>query len=357
MRRYLFGLLAFAFAGLLLACGSDDGGDGGGNNHDGPSGGGQSSDSNDRGNGKFRFLALNFGGIDDVEPDGGDPEPVIVFTDYGLSFGETPFPVKLIDDDIWFSRGPGQLTSVDLDSGDATELTFASTQQVTDYYLVGDLIWVEVGFAYADAVLLGIDRASGETKFTLTPPEGVRYADFSVGATGLWVIGGDPETVAAVSHVDPATGSVLGIHDVGLVVKEVLAASNSVWAGGTEYAFEGGSGSSVVRLDPTTGEVLATIEVGDYLGGLLEHRGWIWAVDTFGEDGEGAQLYRIDPATNTVASKTSVGKGTTGSVTLIAAGDHVLAQNSEDDILYAIDARTGEGDFFVTGPGLALGVR
>jgi DNA-binding beta-propeller fold protein YncE len=360
MRRTLFYLALVLTASFLMACGSDGDGDPGESDDRGGGGGsddGGSSSQSSGGDGEFRFLSVGFGGVDEVDPDANEVEALVDFGEYAIGAGVTPFPIKLFDGAVWFSGGPGRLVAVDLDSGDAEEIEFSSTQSIADYYPLDDLVWVEVGLPYSDAVVLAIDRDSGEVVHTIEAPEGGTLAEMSLGPSGLWINGGDATLASAVTHVDPATGAVLGVYDAGLVVRYVLSGSDSAWAGGRQFIFEGREGTAVVRLDPATGEVLATIEVGKNLGGILEHGGWIWAVDTLGEENESAQLYRIDPATNTVAGTTPVGERTTGSVTLLAAGDLVLVSNSEDGALYGVDAATGEGDFVVTGPGLPIGVR
>jgi outer membrane protein assembly factor BamB len=364
MRRTPFYLALVLTASFLVACGSDGDGaaeddrGGGGSDDGGSSSQGASDDgSSSNDDGEFRFLVFGFGGIDEVDPRNNEVEPLFQFADHGIGPGVTPFPIKYFDGAVWFAAGPGKLIAVDLDSGDAEEIEFASTQQIADYAPLAGLVWVEVGLPYSDAVVLGIDRESGEILHTIEAPEAGTLAEMSLGPSGLWINGGDATLASAVTHVDPATGAVLGVYDAGLVVRYVLSASDSAWVGGRQFIFEGREGTAVVRLDPATGEVLATIEVGKNLGGILEHGGWIWAVDTLGEENDGAQLYRIDPATNTVLGMASVGQGTTGSVTLIAAGDHVLANNSQDGTVYAVDAATGEGDFVITGPGVPIGVR
>ena len=143
---------------------------------------------------------------------------------------------------------------------------------------------------------------------------------------------------------------VTGTFDAGLVVKYVATGYGSVWAGGGQYQFEGKSGDAVVRIDAETGEVLATIEVGDTLRAILNYNGAIWVVDASGPDFSGAQLHRIDPATNQITDTVAIGDAGNGSLELVAGDGYIFAVNSADRQTYVVNAETVTGESVVTGP-------
>lgn len=353
MRRVLLGFGALVLALFMLACGGSDAsddGDASDREGDSPSSdGGQSSGPVD--DGDLSYLTVTPVGLSRIAAESGDETPLATAEDLGLPPGQALQLARLIDGRLWGAVGPGHLVAIDPASGDVEQdLEFGSTQTITDFGFAGGLVWVQAGFAFADAIILGVDRSSGDLVFNVEPPAGTTIGGLAVGDEGVWVIGGDPETVSAVSRIDTGRGTVTGTFDVGLVAQQIAVGAGSVWVGGNQFAFEGKEGDGVARLDAETGEVIATIEIGETLGDIIEYGGAIWVSDASGPEFSGAQLHRIDPVTNEITDTIEVGAASAGSLDLIAGQGYVLAINSADDQTYVINAETAEGESVITGP-------
>lgn len=346
MRRWVAWLGLAAVGVALLACGGD--GDSSGDGDDGvdPEQTVEAVDTDE-----LSYLTLNGVGVYRVEAESGEGHEVATWADLGLPFGETLTLPQLQNGLLWGALGPGHLIAIDVDSGDVeVDLEFASTQTISDFGFAGGLVWVQVGFAFADAVLLGLDRSSGEIVFVVEPPAGTTIGGMAAGDEGVWLIGGDPESVAAISRVDTGSGTVTGTFDTGVNVRHLALAFGSVWAGGGEFAFEGGDGSSLARLDPESGEILETIETGEELAAVLAYSGAMWVADSMGADSQGAELLRIDPATNAITETIDVGGAGRGGFSLLGGGGYIWGTNPSERATFVVNAETVEGEAVVTGP-------
>ncbi len=349
MRHVWLGVGTVLVAMLLVACGGSDGDDedGGEGSNDGPGDGQTQPVDSD----ELSYLTVTPAGLSRVEAESGEETSLATTEELGLARGGSLQLARLIDGLLWASVGPGHLVAIDPESGDVEqELEFGSTQTIGDFGFAGGLLWVQAGFAFGDAIILGVDRNSGDLVFNIEPPAGTTIGGLAVGDEGVWVIGGDPERVSAVSRIDTGSGTVTGTFDAGLVAKQIAVGAGAVWAGGSQFAFEGKDGDAVVRINPETGEVLATIEVGDTLGAIIEYNGAIWVADSSGPQASGARLLRIDPATNEVTDTIEVGQGSTGGMELIAGDGYIFAINTADRQTYVINAETAEGESIITGP-------
>jgi hypothetical protein len=351
MRHWLITCGAVVLAFSLLACGGGDDDDGPSGGSGGGGGGGaegtvQATDSDE-----LSYLTLTLLGVSRIEAESGDETVILTWEDVGVPFGETMTGARIHDGLLWGSVGPGHLIAIDPDSGDIeTDLQFASTQPVTDFGFANGLVWVEAGIEYYDAVILAVDPSSGDVMFVVEPPAGTTIGGMAAGDEGIWIIGGDPEKVSAISRIDPVTGRVDGTFDTGLNVKHVEVAFGSVWAGGGEFAFEGGDGAAIARIDPATGAVIETIETGEELAAVLAYSGALWVADSMGADSTGAELLKIDPATNAIVNTIGVGELGRGGFYLQGGSGYVWATNPSDRSTYLVNAETAEGESVLTGP-------
>jgi YVTN family beta-propeller protein len=124
----------------------------------------------------------------------------------------------------------------------------------------------------------------------LTPPYG-----FNVGFGSAWISRADEEIPRGwIERYDLESGELLASIDVGLMPLETITAFDSIWVPNHHS-------SSVSRIDPTTNEVIATIEVegghGDPYGLAADSRR-LWTSSP-----NGGHISGIDPATNEVVEE------------------------------------------------------
>jgi DNA-binding SARP family transcriptional activator/DNA-binding beta-propeller fold protein YncE len=196
---------------------------------------------------------------------------------------------------------------------------------------------------------------------------GAPAIDLAVGPDAVWVANGSDGTV---SRIDP---------DADAVVDTINLRGSSELAWNPTYAVEVGDDSiwvavgprHVVRIDPATTRVAATIDVGDVPLSVAFGEGALWAVTiaeralriepgtnaatmevpigypvalTAGEnaiwvsDARG-QIWRIDSATAAVSQTTPVGRGLVG---LCAAGGAVWVANNAEGWVARIDPADGQ---------------
>lgn len=147
-----------------------------------------------------------------------------------------------------------------------------------------------------------------EPRVTAVVPVGPNPRDIAVGEGAVWV--SVPAQRADQNHlvvrIDPQANEVVAQIPVEDYLDELAAGEGGVWGVGVE-----GSGDnvtlSVVRIDPATNEVAATIP--NVSGPLAVGQGALWAVDRAGARAgpEGSSLLRIDPETDQVVGKIPLG--------------------------------------------------
>lgn len=126
----------------------------------------------------------------------------------------------------------------------------------------------------------------------------------------------------------------------------VATGEGSLWvvlAESTEYyANPKNRPSQLVRVDPASGEVLATIPLPGNAAGVTVGGGAVWVASTL----EPITIYRIDPATERVAATISTGH--TASGVLVYLEPYLWAAN-QDGYLTRIDSRTNRSTLFEVG--------
>jgi DNA-binding beta-propeller fold protein YncE len=126
-----------------------------------------------------------------------------------------------------------------------------------------------------------------------------------------------------VSQVDPATGAVLKSTGSGVAV--LLAVDGTLWAAGYD--------GTLVRIDPDTGSVAATLSLGEICCDLTAGGGAIWAVDP------GGAVLRIDPAMNRVR-RHPVRVDRNRHTNAVYAGDSIWVSSDNTDLM-RMDPGTG----------------
>jgi virginiamycin B lyase len=188
---------------------------------------------------------------------------------------------------------------------------------------------------------LGVQDDGSETEPATEPsrlvvstriPVAPGLTDVVTGFGGVWVTGAE-----GVARVDPATNEVAEIRVPGTGdYARISIGEGSVWVTAPDLRPDGSRGN-LVRIDPVTNEVAATINIGGPIQGLAVGGGSVWVTVP---DGGSSTLYRVDPTTERVADTVGVGEAA-GSL-LFAEGsvwvNHEWAGGSVD----RIDPATGE---------------
>jgi streptogramin lyase len=211
-------------------------------------------------------------------------------------------------DAVWSLDVLGQLRRID-----------PATNRVTATYGTGEILYPETLTAAGDSLwvvglngteLLRIDQATGQV--TQRVPHGTTSFGhhLGVGAGAVWVASDNDDPV---SRVDVATGAATTIPattDGGIVVD-----NDGVWLGGRQ--------STLVRYDPASGRVVATLKVGGLNSAVTSSAGSVWVADDAGN-----RLLRVDPAKGRAVAVLTLGQG--GDRDLAAAGGAVwLAEGNE----------------------------
>ena len=170
------------------------------------------------------------------------------------------------------------------------------------------------------------------------PVEG-EAARLAVTSGSVWVV-----TVATRSlyRIDPTSNVVVDAVDIDYAdrIPGLAAAEDgSLWVSNWLR-------STVSRVDATTGEVTATVDVGrDPPGGMAVVDGDVWVAN--GHDGT---VTRVDGSAGAVIESIAVGEpGDGGPQDVAAFEDRVLVSVPRESAIMSIDPRTGEVSRFFTG--------
>ena len=123
---------------------------------------------------------------------------------------------------------------------------------------------------------------------------GARRISISPAADWLMIVDGNVWTAAGggIAQLDPVTGQTRAFTELLGICLGFDAGYGSLWAGGCDDP-------AIWRIEPATGEVLATIDVPvtgiEEEGSVAAGEGGVWVISTE------HQLVKIDPTSNTVA--------------------------------------------------------
>jgi len=142
-------------------------------------------------------------------------------------------------------------------------------------------------------------------RVTATIPVGSFPRDIAVGAGAIWVsvndfTEGEPETHSLV-RIDPVTNEIVATIPVG-TASNLAVGSDAVW---TIDSFDKPQ-DTVVRIDPATNEVVGTIPVGPYAFDVAVDASSVWVTRDIEGSGQSGEVIRIDPATNEVVARIPV---------------------------------------------------
>lgn len=236
---------------------------------------------------------LNSSVITRIDPRSGD---VVATIDLGAVNPERSVTVAYLEPDIdgvWAYREPEQ-TLVKIDA--------ASNQIVTSIQLPGDgdVPFDLTGYAITSDAIWASDfngrvvRVDLESGTVVASIETVSPQRAFAAYEAIWVTNYDANTV---TRIDPTTNQITAVIDVGGGPVGLAAGAGSIWVANR-------GGESISRIDPATNQVTATITVPLAGSAIQRVRPWVidgsddalWVTDENG----GNALYRIDPVTNTV---------------------------------------------------------
>jgi YVTN family beta-propeller protein len=210
----------------------------------------------------------------------------------------TPRDVMAAFGSIWVSDGKGAtITRID-PATNKVQAVIATPGPASVLANGGGAVWVT---SYPGNSLTRIDPA------TNTVARSVSLADAGAGPIGvtfsagaLWVADHDGTPTTSIAKVDPATMKVVQVIPVGHGADSgptwVATGAGSIWTNVQNI-------DSVVRIDPTTGRILATIPDGGSCAMVVASDTAVWAAGG-GGDGCSPGILHIDPATNAVAGTT-----------------------------------------------------
>lgn len=189
-----------------------------------------------------------------------------------------PFDVEVDRDDVWVSTNRGALARLDPRRGRLRAMVRIPGGTSGDMVATEDAVWVGES-------LLGVYRVDQATnrvaaRIRIGPP-GRRFvvnrlllAAGKVLGVGSWTEGGAPTNENGLARIDPKRNRVEAVTPLPSGPLAVAFGMGSLWVGRV-------GGSSLDRIDPRTGEVVASIDAG--VGSLLAVTGaGVW---TAGRDG------------------------------------------------------------------------
>ena len=247
---------------------------------------------------------------------------------------------------IWVANGPAA-TVTRLDPATAAVQAVVSVPDPASVLSGGDGAMFVT--SYPGNSLTRIDPATNQATKTISlasagsGPIGVVAADGDV-----WVGEHDGTPVTSIVKVDSTTMKIVDVIPIGNQSEAgpqwVASGAGSIW---TDVA----SINSVVRIDPKTDAVLATIPVPGGCGAqMVVTDDAVWVANG-GGDGCTSAVYRIDPHTNAVAQTIPMTEETDA----IALGTDGLWFGSAPTTLGRIDPATGTVTGRMTIPGMAFG--
>jgi streptogramin lyase len=245
-------------------------------------------------------------------------EPTAVFE---LPNARGVIPLATDGTTVW-AVGANQLLRIDSATNASEYLEAPVAADDTGLLLADDGLWAT---RWASGKVYRLDPATGNVELEVAVPSAVNPQ--SVGDE-IWI---GRERQRDMVQVDRVTGA-LGDHVPGSA--GAMGSPDSIW-----YV-RPGVRPSLTRVDPVSGEVVATIELpeappckGVQLGGQIPEA--LYAGCAFGDDATSRPFSRIDPSTNSVAT-----------TTVLPATHGASAVALDGQVWLAGDFRAADGAFF-----------
>ena len=235
--------------------------------------------------------------------------------------GRRPVAVAIGHGSVWVANADdGTVSRIDQDRHELIR-TIGIGAPAIDLAVTTDAVWVANGSdgtvsridPSADAVVETIDLR-GSSELVWNPTYAVAADDDSV-----WIATGPRH----VLRIDPTTNEPSAIIDVGHVPVGLALGEEALWVVTTA--------ERALRIELHTNTATAEVPIGDPVA-LTAGEQAVWASDLRG------QIWRINPDTATVSQTTPVGRGLLG----ICATDGMLfAANNADGTVVHMDAQDG----------------
>ena len=238
-----------------------------------------------------------------------------------VSVGRRPVAVAVGHGSVWVANADdGTVSRIDHDRHELMR-TIGIGAPAIDLAVTTDAVWVANGSdgtvsridPGADAVVETIDLR-GSSELVWNPAYAVDADDDSV-----WIAAGP----RYVLRIDPTTNETSAVIDVGHVPVGLALGEEALWVVTTA--------ERALRIEPLTNTATAEVPVGDPVA-LTAGEQAVWASDLRG------QIWRINPYTATVSQTTTVGRGMVG---LCATNGMLFAANNADGTVVQIDAQDG----------------
>ncbi len=236
--------------------------------------------------------------------------------------GRRPVALAVGHGSVWVANADdGTVSRIDPDRREVVR-TIGIGAPAIDLAVGPDAVWVATGSEgtvsridpSADAVVSMIDLR-GSSELAWNPTYAVDVAEDAV-----WVAVGPRHIV----RIDPATNEVAATIDVHHVPVSVAFGEEALWV--VTLA------ERALRIEPGTNAATVDVAIGYPLAMTAGHNA-IWI-----SDGRG-QLWRVDPGTAAISQTIPVGRGVVG---LCADAEAVWAANNADGSVGRIDARDGQ---------------
>ena len=235
--------------------------------------------------------------------------------------GRRPVALAIGHDSVWVANADdGTVSRIHPDRREVIR-TIGIGAPAIDLAVATDAVWVANGSdgtvsridPSADAVVETIDLR-GSSELVWNPTYAVDADDDSV-----WIAVGPRH----VLRIDPTTNEPSATIDVGQVPVGVARGEEALWVVTTA--------ERALRIEPDTNTATAEVPIG-YPVALTAGKQAVWVSDSRG------QVWRINPDTGTVTQTTPVGRGLVG---LCATEGAVFAASNADGTLVQIDPQDG----------------
>jgi DNA-binding beta-propeller fold protein YncE len=142
-------------------------------------------------------------------------------------------------------------------------------------------------------------------RVTATIPVGSFPRDIAVGPGAVWVSVNDftegEAEIHAVVRVNPASNEIIATIPVG-TVGNLAVGSDALW---TIDSIDGPQ-DTLIRIDPATNQVIEAIPIGPYAFDVAVDTNGVWVTRDIDGRGQSGEVIRIDPATNEVVARIPV---------------------------------------------------